>query len=144
MYLRFDSRLDFPALARALCEDLSDDALDWDYENVYEWMYLELPQFDFSLNLSREHGWADVDDESLDQYQHNAEVLEQIVQPGPVYVFGWNRRESGYVDQFPDSLPSFIADRLSVDVAVYNRRINVDIPDGEPIRIVSPKHQSSS
>jgi hypothetical protein len=143
MYLRFESRLEFPALARALCPELTEDNIDWDSENVYEWMYVDLPQLDFSLNVSREHGWADIDDETLDQ-QDNEEQLKQIVQPGPVYVFGWDRSESDYVDNLPDFLPSFLADRLSVDVSVFDRRINVDLPDGKALTVVSPRHETRS
>ena len=36
-------------------------------------------------------------------------------------------------------LPQFVADRLNIDVFVYNRRINVDIPDGEPVAVVRPQ-----
>jgi hypothetical protein len=144
MYLKFETRLEFPELARTLCPELTEENIDWDSENVYEWMYVDLPQLDFSLNVSREHGWTDIDDATLDQHENNQEALKQIVQPGPVYVFGWNRRTSDYVDQLPDYLPSFIADRLLVNVSVFNRRINVDQPDTKPLTVVGPKHKTGS
>lgn len=143
MYLRFETRLDFPSLAKLLCPELADDNIDWDYENVYEWMYVDLPQLAFSLNVSREHGWADMDDEVLDQYQDNAVQLKRVVQPGPVYVFGWDRNRSDYVDTLPDFLSSFIADKLAVVVLVFGRRINASLPDGEPLSVVNPKHKTS-
>lgn len=138
MYLKFISKLNFPALAKALCTDLTEDTIDWDSENVYEWMYVDLPQLDFSLNVSREHGWAEIDDALYDLYEDDEETLTQHLHPGPVYLFGWNRQESNYVDALPDFLPAFVADRLSVDVSVYPGRINVDIPDAEPIAVVTP------
>ena len=61
MYLKFDTKLRFPEPARALCPELTEDDITWDSKNVYEWMYADLPQLDFSLNISREHGWADID-----------------------------------------------------------------------------------
>ena len=67
MYLRVSTKLKFPDLAQLLNPDLTEDSLGWDYENVYEWMWVDLPQFDFVLNVSREHGGADVDDELYDQ-----------------------------------------------------------------------------
>lgn len=130
MYLRFETKLNFQALARTLCAELTEDDIDWDHENVYEWMYVDLPQLDFSLNISREHGYE-------------AE-LGQVVQPGPVYVFGWNRIKSDYVDELPDALPSFIADRLSVQVSVFDGRTNVDLRDGAPLSVVSPKLKTDS
>ena len=144
MYLKFDTNLEFSKLAATLCPELTEDDIAWDSENVYEWMYVDLPQLDFSLNVSREHGWADLDDDTLDQLQDNQEALKRIIRPGPVYVFGWDRKKSDYVDTFPDYLPSFIADRLSVDVSVFDRRINVDLPDGRPLTVVSPKHKTGS
>ena len=144
MYLKFDIRLEFPELARTLNAELTEDNIDWDSENVYEWMYVDLPQLDFSLNVSREHGWADIDDATLNKHENDQEALKQIVQPGPVYVFGWDRRKSDYVDQLPDDLSSFIADRLFVDVAVFDRRINVDTTDGTPLTVVGPKHKTGS
>jgi hypothetical protein len=141
MYLKFETRLEFSELARMLCPELTEDKLDWDYENVYEWMYIDLTQLNFSLNVSREHGWGYIDDETLNQHQDDQESLNQIVNPGAVYVFGWDRNKSDYIDQLPDYLPAFIADRLVVDVSVFNQPINADIPDEQPVTVVSPKHK---
>ena len=138
MYLRFDTRLEFPELAKVLRSDLTEDSLDWDSENVYEWMYIDLPKLPFSLNVSREHGWADVDDEILDQHENDTEKLKQIVKPGPVYVMGWNRNTDSYVDDLPDDLAALFADQLEVDVAVFFGRLNVDDDDGKPLRVVEP------
>jgi hypothetical protein len=138
MYLRFLTRLEFPQIAKRLCPDLTEDAIDRDSENVYEWMYIDLPQLGYSLNVSREHGWADLDDETLDQYENNNETLKQIVQPGPVYVIGWDRKHDQYVDALPDFLPSFFADRLAIDVAVFAGRLDVDNAVCEPLRVVHP------
>lgn len=138
MYLRFQSSLEFPALAHALCEQLTEDNINWGSENVYEWMWVDLPQLDFSLNISREHGLADVEDEVLDRYRDDEEELKRIVRSGPIYVMGWNRNRDEYVDQLPDFLAKYIADRLSVDVFGFHRRINVDVADGEPDFVVVP------
>jgi|GEM_PF-2264735 len=141
MYLRFESDLEFPAIASALLDEAGDDSINWDYENVYEWMYLRLPQLDFVLNISREHGYADLDDDIVDQYVGRADELKQIVRPGPVYVFGWSHHDD-YVDLLPDSLASFFADRLQAPVSVFNRRINVEVSDDDPIRVVFPNTDS--
>jgi hypothetical protein len=140
MYLRFESNLDFPLLAKALNNNLTEETIGWDSENVYEWMYVDLPHLDFSLNVSREHGWAKIEDQLIFQYEDEGreDELNQIVQCGPVYVFGWNKSKADHVDQLPESLPIFIANQFSVEVSVYNRRINVDIPDGTPNKVISP------
>lgn len=138
MYLRFQTRLTFPELAQALCPDLTEDMIDWDRENVYEWMYLGLPQLEFSLHVSREHGWADVSDEVIDQCEKDNQKLSELIHPGPVFVSGWNRRTSTAADSLPDFLPNFIANRLSLEVAVCAGRVNVELPDEGPIFLVGP------
>ncbi|MFT7640296.1 MAG: hypothetical protein ACI9G1_002037 [Pirellulaceae bacterium] len=141
MYLRFSTRLEFPALASTVCADSAEAALDWDSENVYEWMYVTLPELDYSLNVSREHGWADIDDELLDLHEgDDAELrkLRKLAKPGPVYVYGWDREKSDYVDELPDSVAQTFAQRLAVDVYVYAGRINVDKPDDTPVVIIKP------
>lgn len=138
MYLRFETDLGLPALAKALHSELTEDDIDYDYENVYEWMYVDLPQIGFSLNISREHGWADLDDEVLDKYEDEQEKLRELIRPGPVYIFGWSRETDSYVDELPGFLPLFVAERLGTAVSAFTRRINVDSSDGEPESVVYP------
>ena len=139
MYLKVDCNLDFPAIGVKLAPDASPDSFDHDSENVYEWMYVNIQDVAFSLNISREHGWADIDDEVLDiKSTATKEELQALVKPGPVYIFGWNRETNNYVDLLPDWLPQHIADKLDADVLVYGRRINVESQDGDPIAVVKP------
>ena len=143
MYLKFETELEFPELAQALEPTLTEDDIDWDSENVYEWMYIDLPELEFSLNISRERGWAELDDEQLAQYEDNAAEQKRSLQPGRVYVFGWDHDNSDYVDELPDFLPSFFADRLGVEVFVFSRRINVDLADDQPVAIIAPQAHRS-
>ncbi len=137
MYLRFATELGFPEIAERLAPQTSMDALDWDSENVYEWMYLDMPSLEFSLNMSREHGWAKLDDELLDINSGLTEDnLRKLVTPGPTYVFGWNKASNDYVDPLPDWLAQQIAEKLVVDVFVFTQRINVDRPDPPPATVV--------
>ena len=41
-----------------LAPDASTDSFEHDSENVYEWMFVNIQGVGFSLNISREHGWA--------------------------------------------------------------------------------------
>lgn len=133
MYLRFDTDLKFPVLGRRLCPDADEQSFGHDYENVYEWMYVDLPGLPYSLNVSREHGWADIEDESL--YVGR----EHEVKPGPTFAIGWNRTTDEYVGDLPSWLPQYFADRLSLNVDVFVGRHNVDAPDPEPTSVVHPQ-----
>lgn len=139
MYLKLDCKLDFPTIGAKLAPNASADSFNHDSENVYEWMYVKIQGLAFSLNVSREHGWANIDDEILDsEFHSNKEKLQTLVKPSPVYIFGWDLDTNYYVDLLPDWLPQYIADNLYVDVLVFGQRINVESPDGDPIGIVKP------
>lgn len=44
---------------------LRPDQVDWDCENVYEWAFVDLPELTFTLNVTRNHGMSEVDDELI-------------------------------------------------------------------------------
>ena len=100
-------------------------------------MWVNVASVPFSLNVSREHGWADIEDEI--ESTASPEELAALIKPGPVYLIGWNRTTDSYVDELPDWLPQYVANRLDVEVFVYNGRVNVDVPDGEPVDVVRPQ-----
>lgn len=140
VYLKINCNLEFSEIGLRLAPNATPDSFEHDSENVYEWMYVNIEDVPFALNVSREHGWAVVDDELLDcDSGISQEELKLLVKPGPVYIFGWKRSTDSYVDELPEWLPQFVADNLNVDVLVYNGRINVDVPDGEPFKIVPPQ-----
>ncbi len=138
MYLKIFCALELPLMGMRLTKETNPESFERDSENVYEWMWLTLKNLPFALNVSREHGWADIDDET--ESTASTEGLNTLVKPGPVYLFGWDRSTDSYIDELPDWLPQVVADRLDMDVFVYNGRLNVEIPDCEPAAITRP-HQ---
>ncbi len=128
-------------LGKLLLPDANVQDFDFDYENVYEWMYVDLPEIDFSLNISREHGLADITDEELDEIGDDNEELEKRLRPGPIYIFGWNRADDCYVLDIPDSIVTQIANKLGCDVLVYPGRSNADTQDPIHIACVFPEVQ---
>ena len=139
MYLRLDKDIELIELGKRLLPEANEESFCWDYENVYEWMYVDLPSYGFSLNISRDHGMSDIDDELLDKYQDYEEALKGIVTPGPIYIFGWYKARDTYVDELPESLIVKICKRLNSDIALYEGRINVEFPDAEPVSIYKVK-----
>lgn len=137
VYLKINCNLDFPAIALRLSPSAAPASFEHDSENVYEWMWVNLADVPFALNISREHGWANIDDEV--EATASNEELKALVKPGPVYIIGWNRSTDSYVNELPDWLAQFVADQLKSEVFVYNGRINVEIPDGDPVKTVWPR-----
>ena len=60
MNARFQNALTFLELGTRLSPGARECELECDVENVFQWMYFNLPQFDASLNISRDHGWVAV------------------------------------------------------------------------------------
>ena len=138
MYLKIAIELDFKELATSLSPDLTQESIGWDYENVYEWMWVDLPQYDFVLNISREHGGADVDDDLFDQLAGDSDAQRKLMKPGPTYVNAWTNRNGERVNDLPETLAQFFANQLNVDVVVFDGILNVDGEDGAPARTVNP------
>ncbi len=141
MYLKAIFIGAFPEIGSLLAPSATLESFEYDSENVYEWLWVNFPSVPFALNVSREHGWADIEDDI--ESTASPDELEALVKPGPVYLSGWNRTTDSYVDELPDWLPQFVADRLNVEVFVYNGRINVDVPDGQPANVVRPQPKTS-
>lgn len=139
MYLRVDWNLEFLEIGSRLAPDALPESLAHDFENVYEWMWVNIVGVPFALNVSREHGWAGIDDDI--ESGASMEELRELARPGPVYLSGWNRATDLYVDELPGWLPQFVADRLGTDVFVYHGRVNAEIPDAEPAAVFRPQQR---
>lgn len=142
MYLKINCNLDFLDIALRLAPHATPDSLEHDSENVYEWMWLNIKDVPFSLNVSREHGWADIDEET--EFTASMEELKTLVKPGAVYLSGWERSTDSYINEWPEWFPQFVANQLHADVFVNNGRINVEIPDGKPASVVHPQPENAN
>jgi hypothetical protein len=134
MYLKFATTLPFPDLAQRIAPEQARDSIGWDYENVYEWMWIDLDDLPFALNVSRAHG---DDDEPANPTIKTANVRKARL-PGDTYVTGWNRATDSRVDILPAWLPQYLASRLQVSVLVFAGCMNVDVPDLEPLSVIKP------
>lgn len=55
MYFKFTVGGDLEDIVRSVWPYASGSDLEYDYENVYEWVWLSLPGMEAHLNISREH-----------------------------------------------------------------------------------------
>lgn len=137
MYLKLTERLSPKKVAVALLPHLRPDQVDWDYENVYEWAYVDLPYLPYTLDVTRDHGMSDVDDDDLDRL--SPEEIEALPTAGPTYIFGFDRRSNACVPERADELIQRISDSVQSEILIYPGRINVDQCDPEPIGRTKPR-----
>lgn len=90
-----------------------------DYENVYEWVGLEIPNLKMFLNISREHEWGE----------------EKRVYP--IYLSAMDQTKKLFIDPIPAEILDRLGSRLKTQVQIFAGRHNVEVPDGTPIRIVN-------
>ena len=133
MYLKLNQNIKLIELGELLLPNSTEESLDWDYENVYEWMYVDIPNYKFSLNISRDHGMSDIEDDDLSE-----EELNRIVKPGPIYIFGWDRKKDKYINDLPETLIKYISEKVNYELILYPGRSNVDKEDPKPIKIYKP------
>ena len=130
MYLRLEKKIAPVNVALMVDTNLSSSEVDWDYENVYEWVYLEIPDFKLILNVSRDHGQHAVDDGILDGMSD--EELRDLPQAGKTYIM---REKSKSIS--PEVI-KFIAERINSAIDVFDGVMNVDKEDGDPFSRTKP------
>ncbi len=138
MYLKLAERLSPRKVAVALLPHLRPEQVDWDYENVYEWAWVDFPELAFSLDVTRDHGMSHIEDDVLAGL--TPDEIEALPTAGPTYIFGWNRRSDSYVPDLADDLIQRISDSVQSEILIFPGRIDVDAVDPEPIGRKKPRH----
>ncbi|VAW65391.1 hypothetical protein MNBD_GAMMA09-2957 [hydrothermal vent metagenome] len=124
MHLKTSNTRDLIEIGKLLLPDANENDFNFDCENIYEWIYINVPEYNFVLNISREHGMARLANEVLDKCKSDEE-LEKMLTPGPVYIFCIDEASAEYADMIPDSLISYISQRLNSAITVFPGRLNV-------------------
>jgi hypothetical protein len=138
MYLKLAERLSPKKVAVALLPHLRPEQVDWDYENVYEWAWVDFPELAFSLDVTRDHGMSHIEDDVLAGL--TPDEIEALPTAGPTYIFGWNRRSDSYEPDLADDLIQRISDGVQSEILIFPGRIDVDAVDPEPIGRKKPRH----
>lgn len=131
MHLKISQKICPLRLAMTLFPDQNNEDFDYDSENIYEWVILPFPEFKLSLNISRDHGQHELENDTLDSMtDHDFEHLEYA---GFTYITN-NKNDR----DIPDSLIQKIANQLRFPLNVYHKPININKEDGQPDHIISP------
>ena len=138
MHLRFQHDYRFLDVGKRLSPDSKAVDFNHDNENVFEWMYVTLNEFDATLNISRDHGWSQIPDEVEAQYEVDDPRLLAMIQLGPTYATSRDNDQRSDI-QWQD-IAQYIADRLKVSVDLLPGALDVDAVDADPIETYNPKN----
>ena len=142
MHARFQHDHEFPELGLLLNPSACESDFDCDVENVYQWMYVTLAQFDATLNISRDHGWSSISDEIESQYDVNDPRLLALVHPGPTYAISCGHDRKSRPEILWYDVAQYIADSVNVPVDLLHGALNVDVEDSKPIATLIPRGPS--
>ena len=113
MYFKFLIDGPLEEISRKAWPEASEDDLFRDYENVYEWVWLSIPEHGLRLNISREHEWG------------------EETQIYPIYVQAFHLKKEDYIDRIPKQVIQKFQRNIETRIEIYNGRVNVDNEGGE-------------
>ena len=117
MYLKFTVVGELEEIVKSIFPNSTEEKILRDYENVYEWVWLELPSYDIRLNISREHEWG------------------QEKEAYPIYVSAFQLIEDKHVINIPKNIIEQFKS-VNYKTEVYEGRYDVEKPDGTPIHVL--------
>jgi len=101
------------------------DAIEDDYEDTYEWVWLTLADLGMTLNISREHDRG-----------ANAHVF-------PIYVNAWSLDRQTERADMPRAIAERFARAHACAVEIHHRPLSIERPDGEPDEIIDGTHSAA-
>ncbi len=124
MYLRIEINGDLDELMQKVWPNKNNEELYRDYENVYEWVWVSLPDYSIWLNVSREHKWG----EEKENY--------------PTYVAGYSSDQEGSqrVEVISPEVSSHIAQALGCNVFAHAGNYYIGKPEGELLNVYKPNN----
>ncbi len=138
MHLRLKRKISVSSAAKLLRAKLPGTEIELDYENQYEWAYVDLAGLSFTLDITRDHGMSEIDDEFLGKVS-DAEI-ESLDTAGPTYLFGIDRKTDSIVDDVPSWAIQNICDALQTEIDILPGRLNVAGEDPPSTLTVKPSY----
>ncbi len=118
MYLKFTIDGDLEELVKGIWPNATEDELFRDYENVYEWVWLSLPEYNLRLNISREHEWG------------------EKTQVYPIYVSAFELEKDEFINEIPEEIIQIFCKGINSKLEIFSGRYNVEVKENEPIRVL--------
>ena len=122
MYLRIEINGELFDLMQKVWPNKDESKLYHDCENVYEWVWVSLPEYKIWLNVSREH----------------EQGKEQQNYPTYIRSFDSDAVFSKRVERIPSEVPAIISKALQCKVVVHEGNHIIDRPEGNVLNEFSP------
>lgn len=123
MYLRIEINGELLELMQRVWPNKEESEFYHDYENVYEWVWVHLPEQKIWLNISREH--------DLGKEQENY----------PIYIGGFvsDAEFSKRVEKIPSEIPAIISEALQCKVVLHEGNYIIEHPEGKVLNEFKPQ-----
>lgn len=123
MYFKFTVEGDLEDIVRSVWPYASGPDLEYDYENVYEWVWLNLPEQDAHLNISREHK------------KHDDAVAETVF---PIFLSAMEPDRKNFVDELDQAIARRISLVHGCEVEVFDGRYPLSENEETPVTTIKP------
>ena len=136
MYLRIETKVAPLKVGKLLFPDLTEDDFDYDIENQYEWLYLKVNGFKKVLDITRDHGMSEIEDEALDEMF--LEEVENNLAAGPTYIFTVDDKEKKYYENIPNEIVQELSNTLKSPISIFSGDFNIENEDLKFERTLHP------
>lgn len=136
MYLRIETKVAPLQVGKLLFPSLAEEDFRYDMENQYEWLYLSIDGFDKVLDITRDHGMSEIEDEVLDEM--SPEEIEENLNVGPTYIFTVDDLNKKYYEDIPDELIQQLSNTLKSSISIFSGSFNIQNEDSNAIRTIHP------
>ena len=136
MYLRIETKIAPLKVGKLIFPDLAKDDFRYDIENQFEWLYLNISGFDKTLDITRDHGMSEIEDEVLDQM--SLEEIEENPFVGFTYIFSVDEQSKNYYQDIPNEVTQELSNILKSPISVFSGSFNIENNDPKPKITIQP------
>ena len=136
MYLRIETKIPPLRVGKLIFPDLDEEDFRYDIENQFEWLYLNINGFDKTLDITRDHGMSEIEDEVLDEM--SAKEIEENLSVGPTYIFTVDDQNKNYYENIPNEVTQELSNILKSPISVFSGSFNIENDDSKPKITIQP------
>jgi len=136
MYLRVETKISPLKVGKLLFPDLAEDDFRYDIENQFEWLYLSINGFNKMLDITRDHGMSEIEDEVLEKM--SSEEIEENLFVGPTYIFTVDDQNKIYYENIPSEIIQELSNTIKSPISIFSGSFHIENDDSKPKNRIQP------